>query len=209
MEALYKLGKEQQAITDLAKNFERRRCNHRTAIEPDACLKDVIGGSNKHRYVLAAQSKTLRMELAAIPGLPIIHFNPRGVLVLSPPSHATLKTKDKQEEERRNEGTDLLEGLEEGENVVGGGPKTAAKRNRAKGPNPLSVKKKKGTTGEKKREEKKVEVVEAALVGVKKSRRKRGKGVVKQVREELAAEAEAAHAVAAAAGEGGNASGSE
>lgn len=43
MEALYKLGREHQAITDMAKNFERRRCNHRTAIEEEECIKDVVG----------------------------------------------------------------------------------------------------------------------------------------------------------------------
>lgn len=45
MEALYKLGKEYQEVTNLAKRFERRRCNHREAIEPEACLKDVVGES--------------------------------------------------------------------------------------------------------------------------------------------------------------------
>lgn len=43
MEALYKLGKEHQVITDMAKDFERRRCNHRTAIEEIDCIKDVVG----------------------------------------------------------------------------------------------------------------------------------------------------------------------
>lgn len=195
VEALYKLGKEVQAVTDIAKTFERRRCNHRTPLEPDACLTDVIGSTNKHRYVLAAQSKSLRTALSAIPGLPIIHFNPRGVLVLSPPSHATLKMKDAQEESRRLEGADLLQGVQDGENVIGAGStattssSTAAaaptKRSRAKGPNPLSVKKKKAAPVEHKREEKKEEV---QLAAAKKSRRKRGKGLVKQVREEMAAE---------------------
>ena len=45
IEALYKLGKEQQAATDLAKTFERRKCNHRTALDPQECLRDVVGGS--------------------------------------------------------------------------------------------------------------------------------------------------------------------
>jgi hypothetical protein len=45
VEALYKLGKEHQRLIDLAKRFERRKCNHREAIEPNECLKDVIGES--------------------------------------------------------------------------------------------------------------------------------------------------------------------
>lgn len=43
VEALYKLGKEHQRLVDLAKRFERRKCNHREAIDPNDCLKDVIG----------------------------------------------------------------------------------------------------------------------------------------------------------------------
>ena len=43
MEALYKLGRGHQVITDMAKNFERRRCNHRTAIAEEECIKDVVG----------------------------------------------------------------------------------------------------------------------------------------------------------------------
>lgn len=43
MEALYKLGRSHQSTIDLAKTLERRRCNHREAIDPNECLKDVIG----------------------------------------------------------------------------------------------------------------------------------------------------------------------
>ena len=33
-----------QPVVEIAKTFERRKCNHREVIEPDECLKDVIGG---------------------------------------------------------------------------------------------------------------------------------------------------------------------
>jgi len=32
-----------QPVVDLAKGFERRKCNHREAISGDACLENVIG----------------------------------------------------------------------------------------------------------------------------------------------------------------------
>lgn len=51
MEALYKLGKEHQAITNMAKDFERRRCNHRTAIEEMDCIKDVVGKYPELNYI--------------------------------------------------------------------------------------------------------------------------------------------------------------
>jgi len=175
VEALYKLGRSYQPSVDLAKTFERRRCNHREAVAPDECVKDVIGTSilchpilpsptidapdlyrprlmmiypgptNKHRYILASQSPSLRQTLQSVPGLPIIHFNPRGVLVLSPPSRATLKHKDELEKERRMEGG-KVEVVDDGGNVVGeatSGGSGAGKRGRVKGPNPMSVRKKK------------------------------------------------------------------
>lgn len=45
VEALYKLGKDYQGVTNLAKTFERRRCNHREPIEEHLCIKDVVGES--------------------------------------------------------------------------------------------------------------------------------------------------------------------
>ncbi|GFZ51289.1 rRNA-processing protein utp23 [Saitozyma sp. JCM 24511] len=164
IEALYALGKPGQPIVNVAKTFERRRCNHREAIAPDECIKDVVGPTNKHRYVLALQSPKLLSALDPIPGLPIIHFNPRGVLVLSPPGTATVREKNRVEEERRMEGGKVLEGVVDGGNVVGGGdtadvggPRVGpgvgaitvsagpSRRSRVKGPNPLSMKKKKTT----------------------------------------------------------------
>lgn len=51
------------------------------------------GETNKHRYVIATQSQPLRVKLRAIPAVPIVHIN-RSVMVLEPPSDATLKKKE-------------------------------------------------------------------------------------------------------------------
>jgi rRNA-processing protein FCF1 len=40
---LYEMGKDRQAAVDLAKDFERRKCNHREAIEGSTCLREVVG----------------------------------------------------------------------------------------------------------------------------------------------------------------------
>ncbi|KAL7420795.1 hypothetical protein Q5752_004748 [Cryptotrichosporon argae] len=154
VEALYKLGKDAQRVVDVAKRFERRRCNHRTAVEPDECLKDVVGPTNKHRYVVAAQSLALAAHLGRIPGVPVVHFNRSGVLVLSPPSTATVRHKNGVEEARRIEGAKVLAGVVDGDNVLGAAAagtsasgsasaSGAARARKVKGPNPLSVKKKK------------------------------------------------------------------
>ena len=110
---LYLQGKLQQPAVDLAKTFERRKCNHREPIPGDECLVSVIGifavfrplvyaidyrcvhegDSNKHRYVVTTQSQPLRVTLRAIPAVPIVHVN-RSVMVLEPASDMTLKIKE-------------------------------------------------------------------------------------------------------------------
>lgn len=52
----------------------------------------IEGETNKHRYVVATQSQSLRESLRMIPSVPIVHVN-RVVMVLEPPSETTLRTK--------------------------------------------------------------------------------------------------------------------
>ena len=211
VEALYKLGPEYQKQVNTAKTFERRRCNHREPLDPDECLKDVIGSTNKHNYVLAAQSASLRITLQKVPGLPIIHFNPRQVPVLSPPSIATTRTKNEMEEKKRKEGEMGAE-VVDGDNVIGGsttatrvsggGAGEVRGKRKTKAPNPLSIRKKKSEPTKRTREE-----VEEEDIGIesseekegggeggadaggkrrKKRKRGRGKGAVAEARAELA-----------------------
>jgi U3 small nucleolar RNA-associated protein 23 len=214
VEALYKLGTEFQKQVNTAKTFERRRCNHREPLDPDECLKDVIGPTNKHNYVLAAQSASLRIALQKVPGLPIIHFNPRQVPVLSPPSIATTRTKNEMEEKKRKEG-EMGAKIVDGDNVIGGstssgtasrvagGAEVRGKR-KTKAPNPLSIRKKKAEPSKRAREEVDEEDVGVESLGEKeeggtgegetegggkrrkKRKRGRGKGVVAEARAELA-----------------------
>ena len=145
-------------------------CNHREAIPGDECLLSIVGklfppfrlsflspfwlsgDKNKHRYVIATQSHPLRVKLRAIPGTPIVHIN-RSVMILEPPSDATLKVKEmvcffpllrvvfstpQQNEHQKLHATavDLLL-------VDPPSSKDLKKRKGPKGPNPLSMKKKK------------------------------------------------------------------
>lgn len=100
------------------------------------------GGSNKHRYVLALQSSPLRAHLRAIPGVPIVHFNDRGVMVMEMPSKATLDRKDEAEAKLLTAQT-VTHPL--ADNIVTeatAGP-DVPKRKAPKAPNPLSMRKKK------------------------------------------------------------------
>ena len=47
---LYLQGKAQQPAVDLAKTFERRKCNHKEAIPGDECLASVVGTTKKHLH---------------------------------------------------------------------------------------------------------------------------------------------------------------
>ncbi|KAJ6509241.1 Fcf1-domain-containing protein [Mycena vitilis] len=135
---LYLLGKAQQPAVDLAKTFERRKCNHREPIPGDDCLVSVVGETNKHRYVVATQSQPLRVKLRSIPAVPIVHVN-RSVMVLEPPSDATIRSKEYAEEQALHPtGSEQV--------LVRGSSSTEPPRKKKKGPkgpNPLSVKKKK------------------------------------------------------------------
>ncbi|KAF8640330.1 hypothetical protein AX17_000002 [Amanita inopinata Kibby_2008] len=135
---LYLQGKSMQPAVDLAKTFERRKCNHREAIPGDECVLSVIGESNKHRYVVATQSHFLRVKLRPIPAVPLLHIT-RAVLILEPPSDATVKAKQDVEEEA------LHAPVSDKSLIESSVPEKPAKKKRTgpKGPNPLSMKKKK------------------------------------------------------------------
>ncbi|KII93495.1 hypothetical protein PLICRDRAFT_171239 [Plicaturopsis crispa FD-325 SS-3] len=135
---LYLQGKTQQAAVDLAKTFERRMCNHREAISGDECLASVVGETNKHRYVIATQSQPLRVKLRSIPAVPIVHIN-RSVMVLEPPSDATIRAKQAAEEKVMHAAAPELASVPSQSTTE----PPRKKKKGPKGPNPLSVKKKK------------------------------------------------------------------
>lgn len=85
-----KLGDLQRDAVALAKNWERRKCNHREAIPSDECLAEVIGPANRHRYIVASDSQGLRRELREkVAGVPVVHSNSSRVVVLEKMSERT------------------------------------------------------------------------------------------------------------------------
>lgn len=150
MVALYNAEKEaapedkaraSQAIA-LAKQWERRKCNHREPLASLACLEQVIGPTNKHRYMLAANEPPLRRALRrVVPGLPIVHYS-QSVLVLEPMSDVTEHYIAHMETNKSaissTERKLLAQDTEAEEPEPAPQP---VKRKRPKAPNPLSVKK--------------------------------------------------------------------
>ncbi|KAJ3883067.1 Fcf1-domain-containing protein [Lentinula edodes] len=134
------LQRGQQPAVDLAKTFERRKCNHREPISGDDCLASVVGDSNKHRYVIATQSDALRGKLRLIPAVPIVHIN-RSVMILEPPSDMTIRAKTLMEQKALTSTTPAEKAL-----LASSSTDPPLKKKRGpKGPNPLSIKKKKAS----------------------------------------------------------------
>lgn len=146
MQALYSKGAAHQPIVDLAKSFERRKCNHKEAVPVHECIQSVVGETNKHRYVIATTNAQLRKHLHSIPGIPILHYN-RMVIVLEPPSEATTERVRQIEGEKVSQSVvekEVLDGKAKGDgSETEKNEQPKKKRKGPKGPNPLSAKKKK------------------------------------------------------------------
>ncbi|KAL8287688.1 hypothetical protein RQP46_003546 [Phenoliferia psychrophenolica] len=99
MQALYDLGAEGQGAVDLAKGFERRKCNHFKVRPQDECMTAMAGSDNPNRYVIATQSLPLRQTLRNVPGLPIIYLA-RSVVLLEAPSTKTMSKKKEMEDQK-------------------------------------------------------------------------------------------------------------
>lgn len=160
IQALYQ--KNNQEAIDLAKRFERRRCNHppKNPLKPAECIESItsINGANKHRYIVATQNYDLRKKLRKVPGVPLIFMN-RSVMVMEPLSQASTDYSNLVEAKK------LTGGLNDAkyagyankeEEQVPEEKETKApeskKRKGPKGPNPLSVKKKKTETNPEQKE---------------------------------------------------------
>lgn len=149
MQALY--ATNNQSAISMAKEFERRRCNHppTAPLAPHECIKSivVIKGKNKHRYVVASDNEKLRWSLRKIPGIPLIFMN-RSVMVMEPLSKGSASVSNELEESK------LTGGLNATGNDDNDESKPSKKR-KLKEPNPLSVLKKKKKPEPKPEEKKK------------------------------------------------------
>jgi len=134
-----------QASIAMAKTCERRRCGHIPDPLPNhQCLTSCvnISGENKHRYVLATQDDALRVEMRLVPGVPMVYIR-RAVMIMEPPSPATLTKREVLEREKLGGGGNPGKRKRDGD---GDGVEESGKKKKKRGPkepNPLSVKKKK------------------------------------------------------------------
>lgn len=169
---------EKESLISLAKQMERRRCNHHTLEKPLStldCFASVIdpkqSNTNKNRYVIASQEEEVRKYCRGIKGVPLVYVK-RSVMVMEPMADGSVSVKqgidrgkfrtglrDKKAEMRKRKRADDPSD-ENGEPVDKvnalsddheGGVERAIKKKRIrgpKGPNPLSVKKPKKRAGD-------------------------------------------------------------
>ena len=137
----------------IAKRFENRKCHHHVPVSASECLLSCIGDKNNLHFLLATQDFALKDAVGLVPGVPILSIY-HNCLVLEKPSETCIKLADKSktkkmsmpdaERSRLNRISEAVAPKIENPAVA---PKVIGKRKPIKGPNPLSMKKKKTMGG--------------------------------------------------------------
>lgn len=143
--------------------YKIEECKHGQILSPENCLKAYIGKKNMKKYFLATQDAYLRNQLRKIAGVPLIFFD-QNMMLIDKPSKASMYASKKREglkeEPKKFEKKILKEKEEEIKQWQKEEYKKTAHyknkveqykinklmgrvRKNAKGPNPLSCKKKK------------------------------------------------------------------
>ena len=162
---------EKESLISLAKQMERRRCNHHTLEKPLStldCFTSVIdpkqSNTNKNRYVIASQEEEVRKYCRGLKGVPLVYVK-RSVMVMEPMADGSVSVKQgidrgkfrtglrdkKAEARKRKREDDPSHGDgESADKLIAPGDNPEEEVERAikkkrirgpKGPNPLSVKK--------------------------------------------------------------------
>jgi U3 small nucleolar RNA-associated protein 23 len=148
-------------LLKLLSQYKIQQCPH-GLLSPTNCIRDYIGNKNQSKYFVATQDNFLRIQLRNIPGVPLIFFE-QNMLLMDKPSKVSIEASERRENlkedpqkkekkilgEKKEEIKDfLIEEFKESKyykrkqeefklNKLMGNI-----RKKAKGPNPLSVKKK-------------------------------------------------------------------
>eukprot|EP00127_Corallochytrium_limacisporum_P004453 Clim_evm7s164 gene=Clim_evmTU7s164 len=131
------LGPQFSGARAILKHFEFLHCRHKDSnVSPKECIDALVSNGNAEHYCVASQDLELRKKLQVYADIPLFYINYNTIL-LQPPPKARSKTDDDIE----------LKRLKLAVNAGQAGPKVEAetkkKRRGAKGPNPLSMLKKK------------------------------------------------------------------
>ncbi|RLN93670.1 hypothetical protein BBJ28_00003631 [Nothophytophthora sp. Chile5] len=156
LEELEMLGETTREAFELAKTFKVAEVYNQAkkttseegkpSVDVSNVIQAIIGERNERKFVVCTQEVELRKALRSVPGVPLIYLN-RSVLVFEDISRATLAIV-RQEEKANMAKLDVnekrkLEQMEEGDHdgETYAEQQQRLTKKRAKGPNPLSMKK--------------------------------------------------------------------
>lgn len=120
-----------------SKQYEPRRCMHSDPLSPSQCIKSIIGDTNRVKCIVATQDQSLSNSLSLIPGVPTIHIY-KSIPILDPISRSSQSKSQQSQSIVTEKEKEILQTIAPIEK-----PKQRPTKKKAKGPNPLSVKKKK------------------------------------------------------------------
>lgn len=129
----------------VARRLELRRCHHSPAVSVCDCFTQLLGEANINRYGIVTSEDPIKEAARKIPGVPLIYLE-RTFPLLEAPTKSTLKRTEQLEEEKLHVSKREIAVIKRslGEEIEPETEKSEPqhKRRKAKGPNPLSMKKK-------------------------------------------------------------------
>ncbi|PKU63502.1 rRNA-processing protein UTP23 homolog [Dendrobium catenatum] len=170
---LTSLGESHAVALEAAHQIMTAMCDHEKRVDAETCIQSIIGESNSEHFFLATQDSEIRKKFREVPGVPVI-YGLRNSLFLEQPSLNQKEFVKSTEEKRLHMDESEYQkiwkrGLKEKLTsagavstsmeefaktnrsnsmiTLGAVDKVRLKKRRAKGPNPLSCKKKKQNEG--------------------------------------------------------------
>ncbi|QDZ21792.1 rRNA-processing protein Utp23 [Chloropicon primus] len=173
---LHGMGKEYRATLEGARRLERHKCSYEGVTTAAECIKREVGEKNESHFFVATQDKDLQKYLSKSSVVPIIFKTVNGVSLQKPGSNlqnfVNRASEAKMGIQDYERGTRVMRELAGGEEAQQD-QLVRKKKKKAKGPNPLSVRKKSAKGPERRRHNQ--EAQPAAQAEKPKRRRVRGK----------------------------------
>lgn len=159
MHELRGLGKDYIATRQACKRYALHKCGHEDPVSAAQCLAEQVVDGNHEHFFIATQDRALQRQVINLPGGAVLYTSVNGIHIENPSEaqkrHVQAKeitgvrflpllTKTKVKKDG-SDGSGDEEGSSSGEEEEKRRPLTGGKfrRNIAKGPNPLSMQKKK------------------------------------------------------------------
>ncbi|XP_042456925.1 rRNA-processing protein UTP23 homolog [Zingiber officinale] len=165
---LRSLGESHCEALEAAQKLMIARCDHEKRINAMDCIESVVGEANSEHFFVATQDADMRKKFQKIPGVPVMYGLRNSLFIEQPssmqkqfvksseerrlhlPESEDLKLRDMNPRDTISNNPDhgdadetLLRTASDKRNLLGVSRTSQLKRKRAKGPNPLSCKKKK------------------------------------------------------------------